>query len=203
MTIVFSPSAFMSTTARRERPIRREISWVRPPILPFTDSRSMRSLVERGSIEYSAVTQPLPLPVMQRGTPLVKDAVHSTLVRPKEISAEPSAWSLHPRSIVTSRRALLVRPSARRSVMACSASFGSIGRGWQMDCTGVHQVHRGDFGAQESPGESRELALALPRRLESVGRRFGRRALQAVLDQLAIDVIRGLLRARHQGDLTA
>lgn len=40
---------------------------------------------------YSAVTHPLPLPVSQRGTPFVKDAVHSTFVPPKLISAEPSA----------------------------------------------------------------------------------------------------------------
>ena len=40
----------------------------------------MRLFVERGSIEYSAVTQPLPLPAIQRGTPLVNEAVQSTLV---------------------------------------------------------------------------------------------------------------------------
>ena len=36
----------------------REISWVRPPTRPLTDSRSERVFVERGSISYSAVTQP-------------------------------------------------------------------------------------------------------------------------------------------------
>ena len=35
-------------TARSERPIRREISWVRPPIRPLTDSRSERVLVDGG-----------------------------------------------------------------------------------------------------------------------------------------------------------
>lgn len=39
------------------------------PILPRTDSRSPRVLVERGSMEYSAVTQPSPLPLRQRGRP--------------------------------------------------------------------------------------------------------------------------------------
>jgi hypothetical protein len=73
----------------------------------------MRSLVERGSIAYSAVTQPLPLPVSQRGTPLVKDAVQSTFVRPKLMSAEPSAWSLQPRSMVTGRSSSAARPSMR------------------------------------------------------------------------------------------
>ncbi len=69
----------------------REISCVRPPTLPLTLSRSMRLLVERGSMPYSAVTQPFPFPVSQRGTPFVKLAVHSTFVPPKVMSALPSA----------------------------------------------------------------------------------------------------------------
>ena len=100
---------------------------MRPPIVPLTDSRSMRSFVERGSIAYSAVTQPLPLPDSQRGTPLVNDAVHSTLVLPNEMSAEPSAWSLQPRSIVTGRSWSGVRPSAR--VMSVTG-ISSVGMGW-------------------------------------------------------------------------
>ena len=56
-------------TARSDRPISREISWVRPPIRPLTDSRSERVFVEAGSIAYSAVTQPRPEPLRQRGTP--------------------------------------------------------------------------------------------------------------------------------------
>ena len=59
-TIEFSPSALRSMQARRLRPISREISWVRPPTLPLTLSRSERVLVARGSIAYSAVTQPRP-----------------------------------------------------------------------------------------------------------------------------------------------
>ena len=113
ITIVFSPSAFVSTTARSARPMSREISCVRPPILPLTLSRSLRLLVARGSIAYSAVTQPLPLPVSQRGTPFVNDAVQSTFVPPNEMSAEPSAWLLQPRSIVIGRSWSTARPSAR------------------------------------------------------------------------------------------
>ena len=56
------------TTARRARPMRRWISMVRPLCLPRTASRSTRSGDEPGSIEYSAVTQPRPLPFIQRGT---------------------------------------------------------------------------------------------------------------------------------------
>ena len=42
-----------------------------------------------GSIEYSAVTQPLPLPRIQRGTSSSIDAVHSTWVPPKVTRHEP------------------------------------------------------------------------------------------------------------------
>ena len=101
--------------------MRREISWVRPPSLPLTDSRSLRVVVARGSIEYSAVTHPLPESFNQRGTPGENDAVHSTLVRPKDTRAEPSACSDHARSKVTGRSSSWVRPSDRvipASVMA-------------------------------------------------------------------------------------
>ena len=51
-----------STTARSARPIRRWISCVRPDCLPRAASRSLRVWVERGSMPYSAVTQPRPRP---------------------------------------------------------------------------------------------------------------------------------------------
>ena len=117
ITMVFSPSSRTSTMARRLRPIRREISWVRPPILPLTASRSLRVWVARGNMAYSAVTQPSPLPTFQRGTPLVNDAVQSTLVPPNVINADPSACSLQPRSMVTLRSWSGVRPSARTVMM--------------------------------------------------------------------------------------
>ena len=112
-TIVFSPRAFVSTTARRLRPTSREISWVRPPMRPLTDSRSERVLVARGSIAYSAVTQPSPLPLRQRGTPSVKDAAHSTRVRPNSTRTLPSAWSSQLRVILMSRSWSVARPSCR------------------------------------------------------------------------------------------
>ena len=49
--------------------------------------------VDRGSIAYSAVTQPSPEPLRQRGTPSVTDAAHSTRVAPNSTRTEPSAWS--------------------------------------------------------------------------------------------------------------
>src|SRR6478609_9706931 len=100
-------------TARSERPIRRLISWVRPPMRPFTDSRSDRVLVEAGSIAYSAVTQPRPEPLRQRGTPSDAEAAHSTLVRPNSTSTEPAAWSSQCRVIVIGRSSSSARPSSR------------------------------------------------------------------------------------------
>ncbi len=66
-------------------------------------SRCLRSPVEAGSIEYSAVTQPLPRPCIQRGTCSETEAVQITLVRPTEISAEPVALSTNPGSMVIGR----------------------------------------------------------------------------------------------------
>jgi hypothetical protein len=76
-------------TARSDLPISREISWVRPPMRPLTDSRSERVLVADG-MAYSAVTQPSPEPVRQRGTPVDAEAAHSTRVRPNSIRTEPA-----------------------------------------------------------------------------------------------------------------
>ena len=71
--------------------------------MPFETSRALRSPVEAGSIEYSAVTQPLPRPAIHLGTDSLTEAVQITRVRPSEISAEPSAVSTNPGSIVTGR----------------------------------------------------------------------------------------------------
>ena len=66
-------------------------------------SRALRSPVDAGSIAYSAVTQPRPLPSIQRGTESLTDAVQITRVSPWEISADPSAVRTKPGSIVTGR----------------------------------------------------------------------------------------------------
>ena len=65
---VRSPSLLESTTARSARPIRRWISCVRPVCLPRAASRSLRVCVARGSMPYSAVSQPWPLPRRNGGT---------------------------------------------------------------------------------------------------------------------------------------
>ena len=79
----------MSHTDRKARPMRRWISWVRPfgPLV----SRRMRSGDDPGSIEYSAVTQPLPLPRIHRGTSSSSIAVQSTLVSPNDTRTDPWA----------------------------------------------------------------------------------------------------------------
>ncbi len=86
-----SPNAFMSQTARSERPISRWISWVRPDCLPWAASRRPRVWVARGSMPYSAVTQPWPRPFRNDGTVSSTLAVTSTRVWPKLTRHEPSA----------------------------------------------------------------------------------------------------------------
>ena len=71
--------------------MRRWISRVRPPCLPLAASRGVRSPVERGNMPYSAVIQPLPLPLRKGGTRSSMLAVHSTRVSPNSARTEPSA----------------------------------------------------------------------------------------------------------------
>jgi hypothetical protein len=113
MAMLFSPREARSMEARSDRPMSRLISWVRPPMRPLTDSRSLRVWVARGSIAYSAVTQPRPDPLRQRGTPSVTLAAQSTRVRPNSTSTEPSAWSSQLRLMVTGRSWFGARPSGR------------------------------------------------------------------------------------------
>ena len=89
--IVRAPSFSSATTARSERPISRWISSVRPDCLPRAASRSVRVLVARGSIPYSAVTQPWLLSFRNGGTRSSTLAVQTTFVSPNSTSTEPSA----------------------------------------------------------------------------------------------------------------
>ncbi len=93
--------------------MRRWISCVRPPIRPLADSRSVRSAVARGSIEYSAVTQPVPLPRRCGGTRSAMVAAHSTRVSPNCTMHEPSAHFWTPSSKLMGRRSRGARPSER------------------------------------------------------------------------------------------
>ncbi|CAN3999129.1 DUF4180 domain-containing protein, partial [Dysosmobacter welbionis] len=60
MVMVCSPSFARSTAARRERPTSRWISALRGESFSLAMSRLLRSRLARGSMEYSAVTQPVP-----------------------------------------------------------------------------------------------------------------------------------------------
>ena len=112
-TICRSPSALRSTTVRSDRPISRWISCVRPDCLPLAASRLPRVWVARGSMPYSAVTQPWPLPRRKGGTFSSTDAVHSTRVSPKLTRQLPSAWMVKPGSMVMSRIWSGARPEGR------------------------------------------------------------------------------------------
>ena len=108
-----SPSLGRSTTARSERPISRWISCVRPDCLPLAASRLPRVWVARGSMPYSAVTHPWPLPRRNGGTFSSTLAVHSTRVSPKLTRHEPSAWRVKPGSNLSSRIWSGARPDGR------------------------------------------------------------------------------------------
>jgi hypothetical protein len=101
-----------SVPALSARPIRRWISWVRP-VWPFFASRRLRVLVARGSMPYSAVTQPSPLLRSHGGALASTDAVHNTWVSPNRISTEPSAWRVKPVSMVILRNSSARRPDGR------------------------------------------------------------------------------------------
>ena len=73
-------------------------------------SRPIRSWVDLGSMPYSAVIQPSPLPLRNDGTPDSTLTVQITFVWPKLMSADPSAWALNPRSMVTARSSSAARP---------------------------------------------------------------------------------------------
>ena len=73
--------------------MRRLIST--PRLSRLSSSRGLRPPeVLPGSIAYSAVSQPLPLPTRKRGTSAWTVAVQITRVRPKETRQEPAGCSM-------------------------------------------------------------------------------------------------------------
>ena len=108
-----SPRSAVSVMARRLRPMSRWISCVRPDCLPLAASREPRVCVARGSMPYSAVTQPTPLPLRKGGTFSSTLAVQSTLVCPISTSTEPSAWRVYWRWKRTGRRSAGGRSNER------------------------------------------------------------------------------------------
>jgi hypothetical protein len=65
---------------------------VRPLCLPRAASRSPRVWVARGSMPYSAVTQPSPLPLFVAGHFFFDRRGAQHRVAPNSISTDPSAW---------------------------------------------------------------------------------------------------------------
>ena len=118
----------------------RWISCVRPDGAPLVTSRRMRSCVARGSMAYSAVTQPLPEFLSHGGTLVSTEAAHSTWVSPNLTRHEPSAWRITPRSSVT--RAHLVEGAAggagdghgRSCGLESGRSLANCGEGGQGLC---------------------------------------------------------------------
>src|SRR5262249_10276886 len=86
---------------------------VRPPCLPALASRRVRSEVARGSIPYSAVTQPRPWPLSQGGRRSSRLAVTRTWVSPNLTKQEPSAYLTTPHSSETARNSSTCRRLGR------------------------------------------------------------------------------------------
>src|SRR5258708_638744 len=112
-----SPSASRSTVARKERPMSGWISAVRPFCLPADASRRVRSSVARGSMPYSAVTQPRPWPLSHGGSRSSSVAVTSTWVSPNFTMQEPSAYLTTPRSSDTARSSSGARRLGRMGIL--------------------------------------------------------------------------------------
>ncbi len=91
--IEHSPIFSSAVTARSDRPTSRWISWVRPDGRPLFTSRGVRTAVALGSIAYSAVTHPEPVPCSHRGAFGSYDALTSTRVLPISSRQDPSAHS--------------------------------------------------------------------------------------------------------------
>src|ERR1700733_2613750 len=125
--MVRSPSALRSATARSERPMSRWISCVRPLCLPRAASRAVRVWVARGSMPYSAVIQPWPLPRKKGGTESSTLAVHSTCVSPNSTSTEPSACLVWRREKRTGRSSSAARPEGLLTSVSQPAQRGCGG----------------------------------------------------------------------------
>src|SRR5215207_204811 len=159
--IVRSPSRSSRATERSVRPIRRWISCVRPPTLPAEDSRCVRVVVARGSIPYSAVTQPLPCPRRNGGTRSSMEAAQITRVLPTSMRTEPSGCNWKWGVMRVRRRSPGDRESAR--AMGWSRSLRS---GW----TDERAVGRQRPAEVDVPGQGIDF-LAVDQDLDAGDRR--------------------------------
>src|SRR5262249_35213456 len=175
-----------SSTARRLRPISRWISMVRPLCLPADASRRVRSEVARGSMPYSAVTQPRACPLSQGGSRSSSVAVTSTWVAPNFTKQEPSAYFTTPRSSEMARSSSGCRRLGRMLV-SCSA-YRQAFRGARRD----RQEAKGSGCAAR--GTNGTKALVSTKVAERTGRareRLGSRRADACIDPRVIDGRRG------------
>src|SRR5690606_25697218 len=108
------------------------------------------------------------------------DAVQSTFVPPKLISAEPSAFALQPRSMVISRSWSVERPSARTmsdmSFLRVGVAgrcrfreFGQLREVREGDHAGLDVLHIAHFRTHETIRKRGELRGGFSRRLILVG----------------------------------
>ena len=86
--------------ARETERDRRQAEW---NALHYEILQRLVTEIARGSIEYSAVTQPFPDPRRNCGTVSSTDAAQSTRVLPTVITADPSAVIRYPVVISTGR----------------------------------------------------------------------------------------------------
>jgi len=100
----------ISTAARRDRPTSRWISALRGESFSLEISRLERSRFARGSMLYSAVTQPVPSGTWN-GARSSTLAQQRTLVFPQVIRQLPSGNSTKSVVIVTGRSISKARPS--------------------------------------------------------------------------------------------
>src|SRR5256885_7132510 len=103
--------------------MRRWISWVRPPILPLSLSRGVRVTVDRGSMAYSAVTQPRPELRSQPGTPGSMVALVSTRVFPRDTRTDPSAVWTKLGVSASARSSWGARPPGRKKASGIPALY--------------------------------------------------------------------------------
>ena len=115
--MVCSPSFARSTAARRERPTSRWISALRGESFSLAMSRLLRSRLARGSMEYSAVTQPVPSGTWG-GTRSSTLAQQRTMVLPHWMRQLPSANFTKSGVILIGRSSSNARPSCL--VMVCA-----------------------------------------------------------------------------------
>ena len=188
----------MRVTARSDRPISRWISCVRPPTLPADASRWFRVVVARGSMPYSAVTQPLPELRRNGGTRSSTLAVQMTRVSPASISTEPSACLTKLRG--DARRAEGVRGAVVEARHHC---FSGAGRDAAGDRRRRGFLHPGGARARSGRRDPRGRRACPPRgrprgsaRACTAGRFVGDRVDDRVYREHLVERAAGV-RGRH------